>query len=80
MERYELSQGIWYSCLSGQMAVHTALLSDTLVMSFTQENALDLHSVVLSLNAHVNGQGKTYRSCQKQEYHCMTFFPLAATY
>jgi len=33
------------SCLSGQMAVHTALSSDTLMMSFTYENAVDLHSV-----------------------------------
>jgi len=33
------------SCLSGQMAVHTALPSDTVVMSFTQENAVDPHTV-----------------------------------
>jgi len=33
------------SCISGQMAVHIALSSDKLVMSFTQENAVDPHSV-----------------------------------
>jgi hypothetical protein len=54
------------SFLSGQMAVRTALSSDTLVMSFTQENAVD-HSV-LSLNAHNDGQRENI-SCQKQEYH-----------
>lgn len=45
MDRYEHSQGIGAACLSGQMAVHTALSSDTLVMLFILENAVDPHSV-----------------------------------
>ena len=39
-------------------------------MYFTQENAVDLHSVVQSLNNSDDGWGKTCRSCQKHD--CVT--------
>jgi hypothetical protein len=36
-------------------------------MSFTPETAVDQHSVGRDFNTRDDGQGKTYRSCQKHE-------------
>jgi hypothetical protein len=45
------------------------------VMSFTEENAVELRSVVESLNIRDDGRRKAYISCQNMSLcHCMTFF------